>query len=475
MTTPNYILIQHATVLSMDRDIGNLPDCDVLIKEDTIAAVGPALSIPRHGECDIIDGTDSIITPGFVDGHHHMWQQFLRSIATDWSLLDYLVNMRTKFGSLFTAEDVYFAQYAAGLSLLSNGITTVLDHCHIINTPSHADAAVRGLKDSGIRGTFCYGFYPNPPIPAHLGRGRFENFSQELRQQDAARVLREHFPDNNPKTSLLTFGIAPNEPESTAIETIKEELRQSRAMGARLITYHVAMGHYDIAKRAIVQDLANDNLLGPDIVFSHGASLSQDELAAIRESGAGIVATPDTELQMGMGHPVAFRAADNGCHSCLGIDITSNNSNDFMAQMRLALQTQRAKDNQESFPKAVKRKTEEVLHMATIGGAEVMRLQDLTGSITPGKKADVVLFRCNDINSFPILEPVGNVVFHMSHSNVHTVIVNGTVAKRDGELTGVDWPNLREEIRVRSKRILDETGKIDMTAHRKKWEKVLDL
>lgn len=247
MTTLKYIMIQHATVLSMDPNMGNLFNYDILIKDDTIAAVGPALSIPKHSKCDIIDGTDSIITPGFVDGHHHMWQQFLRSVTNDWSLLDYLINMRTKYRSLFTTDDIYFAQYVAGLSLLSNRVTTVLDYCHIINAPSFADAAVRGLKDSGIRGTFYYGFYPNPPMLVYISGEPSENFTQELHEQDAVRVLKEHFPNNDPNISLLTFGITPNEPKATLIETIKEELRKSRAIGARLITYHVAIGYYDIA------------------------------------------------------------------------------------------------------------------------------------------------------------------------------------------------------------------------------------
>ncbi|KAH3906997.1 hypothetical protein HBI56_113820 [Parastagonospora nodorum] len=225
MANPKCILIKHATILSMDQAIGNVSNCDNLIKEDTIAAVGLKLSIPEDGDCKTIDCRDSIIPLGFVDGHHHMWQQFLLSIATDLSLLDYLINMRTRYGSLSTAEDVYIAQYADGLSLLSNGITTVLDHCHIFNTPSLADAAIRGLKDSGIRGTFCYGFYPNPPMPEHPSGELFEDFTQELRQRDAARVLRKHFPDNNTKTLLLTFGIAPNELGSTAMEDIKEELK----------------------------------------------------------------------------------------------------------------------------------------------------------------------------------------------------------------------------------------------------------
>ena len=217
MKAPKSTLIKHPTVLSMDQAIGNVSDCNILIKEDIIAAVELAVSIPEDGDCEIIEGTDSIISPEFVDGHHHMWQQFLRSITTDWPPLDYLINMRTKYGSLFTAEDVYFAQYAAGLGLLSKGVTTVLDHCHVINSPSFADTAVGGLKDSSIRGTFCYGFYPNPPMPTDLSGEAVEGFTQELRHHDAARVLKEHFPDNDPKSSLLTFGVAPDEPESTAI------------------------------------------------------------------------------------------------------------------------------------------------------------------------------------------------------------------------------------------------------------------
>ncbi|KAH5382038.1 hypothetical protein HBI33_137140 [Parastagonospora nodorum] len=274
MANPKCILIKHATILSMDQAIGNVSNCDNLIKEDMIAAVGLKLSIPEDGDCKTIDCRD------------RLWHQ----------------------------RDLL-------LWLLSQ-----------------------------------------PPILAHPSEEHFEDFTQELHQRDAAHVLKEQYPDNNPKTSLLTFGIAPNELGSTAIEDIKEELKRSCVIGARVITCHVAMDHYDRAHQKIVQGLANDNLLWPDIVFSHGASPTEGELRAIKESSAGIVATPDTELQMGMNHPVAFRAAENGCRSCLSIHITSNNSNDFMAQMRLALKAQRAKDNEENIPKVIRQKMEEVLY-----------------------------------------------------------------------------------------------------------------
>jgi cytosine/adenosine deaminase-related metal-dependent hydrolase len=115
---------------------------------------------------------------------------------------------------------------------------------------------------------------------------------------------------------------------------------------------------------------------------------------------------------MGMGHPVAFRAKDAGCHVSLGIDITSNQSNDMFAQMRLTLQAQRCKeDNQAStLPVMVARKNEDALHMATQGGADAVGLGHLIGSLTPGKKADVVLMRCDDMNVVPVINPVGTLI-----------------------------------------------------------------
>lgn len=196
----------------------------------------------------------------------------------------------------------------------------MLDHCHVINSPAHADNAVRGLKNAGIRGTFCYGVFGNPVVPGVMGSsvsfggGAGGGFDQGAREEDAVRVRDEYFRDNDPRSALLTFGIAPNEPDAQPIDTTIREIQKSRAIGARLITLHIALGHYDIFHRRTVQQLADANLLAPDLVFSHGASMTDSELGAIQASGAGIVSTPDTEMQMGMGNPgpVVWRAGDGG-------------------------------------------------------------------------------------------------------------------------------------------------------------------
>ncbi|KAF5550762.1 5-methylthioadenosine s-adenosylhomocysteine deaminase [Fusarium mexicanum] len=462
-SSPNFIFIKNATVLTVDPLNGTLANSDILIQDDRIVAIGQASPYPSESNVTVIDGQGCIVTPGFVDGHHHMWQQLLRGVATDWSLFDYTVNMRTIYGSLYTPEDVYLSTYIAALSLINNGVTSVLEHCHIINSPDHANAAVKALQDAGIRGTFCYGFYANPPLPDQLDP---KGFSHASRLIDAARIKDKFFSQNDPAQQLLTFGVAPDEPESLPLEETIAQIRQSRELGARIITMHVAMGPYDLARHQIVQNLTNEGIMGPDLVFSHGSSFTESELQAIKESGASIVGTPDTELQMGMGFPIVFEASDRGCRTCLGIDITSNQGNDFIAQMRLALQARRAQENEQGFPLSINRKTANVLRMGTLGGAEVMRMEDLIGSITVGKKADLVLIRCDDIENIPVGNPVGSVVFHSSVKDIDTVIIDGKIQKRHGKLT-VDWERLKEEVTLRADRIKTEAAKIDLTAARK--------
>ena len=123
----NRILFKNAAVVSMDPSIGIPEKCDVLVDGNMISKI--AQNITEDPETKIIDASHAIIAPGFVDAHHHLWQQLLKGVATDWTLADYMATMRRLYGSLFTAEDVYVADFAACLDLIANGITTVIDHC----------------------------------------------------------------------------------------------------------------------------------------------------------------------------------------------------------------------------------------------------------------------------------------------------------------------------------------------------------
>ena len=252
------------------------------------------------------------------------------------------------------------------------------------------------------------------------------------------------------------FGVAPSEAEVMTLAQLKEQIELARSLQATIITAHVAMGHYDQGNR-IVKQLGESNILGKDLLFSHGAAFTEEECTMLTQSKSGVIATPETELQMGMGHPVAFRAAGHGCHVGLGIDITSNQSNDMFAQMRLLLQAERSLDNARlgSMPLQIKRKSHEVLRMATLGGAEALGISHLVGSITPGKRADLIMVRCDDINVVPVIDAVGLLMFNANSSNIDTVMIDGKMLKRNGKLVHADWEKMRDDIRARTKRLVE--------------------
>jgi cytosine/adenosine deaminase-related metal-dependent hydrolase len=455
MATP--FIIKNATVISVDPTIGNVSNCDVVIKDGFISAVGPNLDHPS--DCTVIDGTDAIVSPGFIDTHRHTWQTQLRTITTDFVLADYILALRHIYGSCYTADDAYIGNLCGSLESIDNGTTYLVDHSHIMNSPEHAEAAVRGLRETKIRAVFCYALYGNPPWEGSCVDREREQKTPDWRLQDAGRIRETLFPTNLPD-DLVRFGFAPSEPDVTPFDTVAREIQVARSLGAAVITAHINLGKYDPGN-LVVRKMGQKGLLGPDMCLSHGNSLRDDELAAIKENGVGLSTTPDTELQMGMSHPIAFKAADLGCKASLGVDICSNSPADMFQQMRLLLQAQRHLEHERGKgpPLGMARKCAEVLEMATMGGAKAVGLQDLIGSVTPGKRADLLITRCDSPRMVPVHDAVGALVLYANGSDIDTVFINGVMVKSGGKLTNVDWPKVRSKLRASVAAIMERAKK----------------
>lgn len=451
-------LIRGGRVLTMEASDPQEMVADVLVTGDTIAAIEPNIAVDASVE--IVDASGMIVLPGFVDAHRHTWQTQLRTTATDWSLFDYLARMRLGYSGLYTPEDVFLGNYVGALEAINAGVTTIVDHSHIMNSPDHADAAVSGLDTAGGRAIFCYGIFPNPsngdlqPLRAdpQWMYADAQRVCDSLRARVSGRVL---------------FGMAPSEAESVPFDVMRQEIEMARALGARRISYHVAMGAYDHG-RQIVQKLADTGLLGDDMLFVHGAALTETELASLRDSGAALCVTPESELQMGMGFPVGFKATDAGVTCGLGIDIVSNYPGNMFNQMRMLLQTARAQDNQQveqagMAPRRIHRKASEALRMATVGGAAAAGLAQEVGSLVVGKQADLLMVRTDRISMAPAIDAVGAVVLNASPDDVDTVWVGGRVLKRHGQLTGVAWDELRQRLVASSARIQREFQQLDVS------------
>ncbi|WP_213450126.1 amidohydrolase family protein [Rhizomonospora bruguierae] len=434
-------LIRGGRVLTVDPHLGDLPRGDILIEDGAIAAVEADLG---DLDAEVIDAAGMIVVPGFVDTHRHTWEAAIRGSAPNATLDDYFVEILDTFAPLYTAADVYASNLAGSLECLNAGITTLVDWSHINNTPEHPDAAIQGLTDSGIRAQYAYGS-ANTSLAAYW----FES-TIAIPDADVRRIRDTYFASDS---GLLTMGLATRGPGFCVDDVVRAEWGLAREL-AIPITVHVAMGRL-AGRFGMVKQLDGLGLLGPDTTYVHCCYFSEQEWGLVRDSGGTVSVAPQIELQMGHGWPPVMKAIEYGLKPSLSIDVVTTAPGDMFTNMRAAFAAERARVNADCWQANVEvpatmLTARQMLEMATINGAGVAGVADRTGSLTPGKRADIVLIDAG-INIAPVLDPVAAVTLAADVSNVDTVLVDGIVRKRGGRLLAdVDAArNLVEQARDR--------------------------
>ncbi len=434
-------------VLSMDPGIGELEHGDVLIEDDRIVAVETDLG---DVDAERIDAGGAVVMPGFIDTHRHTWQTALRGICADWSLLDYFLGMRSTLSPRYTAEDVQVGNRAGALEALDAGVTTILDFSHCNNTPEHADGAIDGLADAGIRAVFAYGYFAPPRAEPH-----FTSHAQRL--ADSRRVSEALAARPG---GLLSMGISLTEPGLIPFSDTCKEVETGRELGAVIATHTACIWGMPSG----LDQFAACGLLGPDIVHVHCNACTERDWTLLARSDGKISVSPETELQMGMGHPPIERALGAGLVLSLSCDVVSSNSGDMFTQMRLGLQDARARANDRAHarrtdPTDLAFTTRDALGWATMGGARALGMEDGIGSLTPGKQADVIVVGPGEdrLNMLSPVDAAGAVVQQANASNVREVLVAGRPVKRGGRLLGVDFGALARSVEASRDGILERT------------------
>ncbi|KLO32519.1 amidohydrolase family protein [Mycobacterium haemophilum] len=399
---------------------------DLLIEDGRIGAIEEDLS---GVDAEVIDAANRWVIPGFVDSHRHLWQTTMRGVTANWNLNDYTWRIRSHFAGLHDADDVYAGQYAGGLDALAAGVTTTLDHSHIINSPEHADAAVQGIKDSGVRALWCYGFCLSPqehPVFA----------TSNDRLIDARRVRESHFPSDD---GLVRMGVALTELIVHPFAETIREIHTANDLDVPITMHTQSLQIHPVIKE--VQLYAEAGLLQEGQIHSHVNTCDDHELAMLRDAGCSIATAPDTELQMGCGYPAFRRATALDLNAGIGADIVSNNSGDLFTAMRILLQHERGAALQpvleESGLSAVGKlplNTRQILRAATLLGAKALGLESVCGSIEVGKAADLVLLRNDRLHLRPIIDPVDSIVMQVTTRDIDRVLVNGRTVVQDGAL-----------------------------------------
>ena len=429
-------LITGGSMLTMDGGPPDFAIGDVLIEGDRIVEVGLGL---RAANAEVIDASAMIVMPGFVDTHRHIWEGLIRNIGTDVPLegrTSYITFVLHKLAPAFRPEDAYVGNLVSALGAIDAGVTTLLDWSHIQGSPAHTDAVIQALEDSGMRAVFAYGF---------PWWGKWE----ERQPSWFVRAANEHFSSIDQK---LTLALAAPGPEFTDFEVSRDHWKLARETGAR-ITTHVGVGSY--GQDAKVQEFGEAGLLGPDTTYIHCTTLSDTEIQMIVDTGGTVSLACPVEMMMGHGMPPIQKFLDRGLSPSLSVDVETNVPGDMFNQMRSALGLQRAMATAHGKEPMTAR---QVLAWATVAGAEANGLADRVGTLTPGKRADIILLRTDRLNVTPLNDPATAIVVGMDTGNVDTVIIDGRVMKRGGRLLHVDWKAVRRMASESRDHVIEKSG-----------------
>lgn len=452
-------LIEGAAVVTMDPSLGDFPRADILIDDGVIAAIAPQLDVE---DAERIDAGEMIAMPGMVDTHRHTWQTGLRGILADGNIPDYLRGFRLQMATLYRPEDMYAGNYLGGLDALNSGVTTLVDYCHNILTLDHARAAVEGLRDSGVRALYGHGMVPvtsNTWAEAQGGTGAGDNVNDfKLRAAWARSIRAEYFPSGD---QLMRFGIAPQELAVAPINDVAREFSLARELGAR-ITFH---SNQVLVKRLFmdIEVLHTYGLLAADLLLVHCNFNTDHEWELLRDTGATISVCAETEMQMGMGFPVIREATQNTPGPSLGIDCTSSTGADMISHARLVLQVTRWRDDQPVYaqmrqPTVMNWTTRDALRWLTTNGARAAGVEDVAGSLSIGRQADLVLLDMSGISQagWNRRDPAAAIVSQTNSGNVDTVLVAGRIVKRRGKLVHVDVGAARRLLDASSAHLWDQ-------------------
>lgn len=374
---PGQYLIRDAYLLTMDPALGDIPVGDIHISNGSIAAVGPSLQAPG---AETIDGAGMVAMPGIVDTHWHMWNSLLRGLVGGAPQTGYFPTVQ-KYGPRYMPEDTYLGTRLALTEAANAGVTTAHNWAHNVRSPEHADASIQAITDSKLRARFGYGSAQGMP-PDKL---------QDI--ADLERLKGVLAASSGPR--LVTLGAALRGPQMSALATSRQEFEAVRKLGLP-ISVHMTGNAEASARFKVIQTLAQDGFLGPDIQVIHAVHATPQDIETLAQTGTHVSVSPYAESAgMGVAPVNAFRKA--GILASLSIDNTALPSSvDPFALMRLLITLLQARDGLGS-PFGAR----QVLQMATIDGARDLGLGDITGSLAPGKRADLILIRTGDLISLP--------------------------------------------------------------------------
>jgi 5-methylthioadenosine/S-adenosylhomocysteine deaminase len=440
------ILLKGATIITMDSAVGDFARADLLIEGKKISAVGADLGAAAlDGKAIVVDADDTILIPGMIDCHRHAWEGQIRGVIPNSATIgDYMAATHRGFAPHYRPEDMYVGNFLTALGCIDAGITCFIDNSHNSRSSAHSDAAVQALFDSGVRAVHASGA---------------PTFAEWDRQwpQDVSRLARRYFASDDQLVTLRLFSRG----------LVKDDWETARRLGLWLSIDGAGAPN----SAQTLQEFQTAGLMDERHTVNHGYGLPDASWELIRGAGMSVNACPRSDSQWALGSASMGlqEALNHGIRPGLSVDNESAFSTDLFTEMRVAFHLQRwmahgAASRQEPNP-PMPLTVRDMLEFATVRGAQNAALQGKIGTLTPGKEADIVVTRADDINTMPLTNAVSTVVSHAHAGNVDAVFIAGEVRKWGGGLVGHDLAKVRERVRQSRDHLFAQRGyKLDILA-----------
>jgi 5-methylthioadenosine/S-adenosylhomocysteine deaminase len=427
MTT---ILIENGSILTLD-DAGTLHEPGyVLLEDDRIRAVG-AGSAPAElrAGATVLDATHMAVMPGMVNAHTHLFQTFLRGLADDKPLLDWLAAAIWPAAQALTEEEAYLAAMLGLVENIRSGATAVIDHQYIHTEPGNDDGVLRAAEETGVRFLLARGWTDMGYHPAFM----------ETPERIFAEMSRLNATWHGRADGRLRIEFGPLIPWGCSDDTMRRAYAQAKAWGVGTMI-HIAETRKEVEMNLELRGMRHVNwlahlgVLGPDVQLVHSVWLDDHELDLVAAHGAVVVHCPVANMYLASGMARVPEMRRRGITVALATDGPgSNNSQDMLEVLKTA-----ALSGKVSTLDAMALMPEDVLWMACRGGAAAFGQPALIGSLEVGKKADVVLVDLNTPFAMPVHRPASALVYNVNSGSVDTVIVDGKLLMRDKRVLVVD-------------------------------------
>lgn len=442
-------------VTMSDSTEKEIRDGVIFVQDGVILFVGETVDLPlEYQEADetlILD--KHIVIPGLVNTHHHMSQSLTRVVAQTYELFGWLTSLYPIWQNM-TGEMIYTSAKLAMAELILSGCTTSSDHLYLYPNDVKLDDTIRAAQEIGMRFHPTRGSMSVGQSKGGLPPDSIVEMSEDAILKDTMRVIEAYH--DPARYAMIRVGVAPCAPFNVSQDLMRESAKLARSYSVRLHTHlaenssdiDYSLAQFGMRPGDYIQDIG---WVGDDVWHAHCVQLNSDEIQLFAQTGTGVAHCPCSNMRLASGIAPVRQMLDTNVKVGLGVDgSASNDSGHLLNTARTAMLLQRINVT----PDSARMSAQEMLHVATRGGADVLGRDDI-GKIALHMAADFVAYRTDSIAFAGAQHDLTAALLFCESQNVDVSVINGQVIVQDGVLLTVDLPVLIEQHNGYARQLID--------------------